>query len=459
MLLALRFFSFNDIFLVPVCLLLLYAIVRNRAERPQNAALKKVYYRGFFYKVFFVFAYTLLTEFVFKGGDTGLYFQAIKDLRAALSDDFNFMGTIVTSKNININHPLAPYFYYDNYEHDFTFNYMLSASNFFPPRLGLLPSLLFLNSYLCISLFFGFFAYAGSIRIFKFFYHFYPVYKRELALAAIYIPSVCFWSAGLLKDPITFGCIGFILYGVLNVFVKKSNIKGSILWIVIAGLLLFYIKVYILLAFILALTIWLFAETNKIIADTTLRKVFSLITLVVSVLIAFLLLNYFTSQEAAESYKLETLLEKSERQRRALESVSTTGNSAFEINTSNPFSLFFGSIVATFFRPFIWEINTPIAFFSAVESFIFLILTLNFFIKKGIGVYFRSIFSDPKLLMCFVFAIVFAVAVGASTTNFGALSRYKIPCMPFYFIMLLLVYKKASLPYPKWFSTLFKKIA
>ncbi|HQZ76267.1 MAG TPA: hypothetical protein PLO70_17240, partial [Chitinophagaceae bacterium] len=157
--------------------------------------------------------------------------------------------------------------------------------------------------------------------------------------------------------------------------------------------------------------------------------------------------------------KLETLMEKSERQRRALQSVSTTGNSAFEINASNPFSLVFGSIVATFFRPFIWEINTPIALFSAVESFIFLILTLNFFIKKGIGVYFRSIFSDPKLLMCFVFAVVFAVAVGASTTNFGALSRYKIPCMPFYFIMLLLVYKKASLPYPKWFSTLFKKIA
>jgi len=459
MLLALRFFAFNDIFLVPVCLLLLYAIVRNRAERPQNAALKKLYYRGFYYKVFFVFAYTIITEFVFKGGDTGLYYQAIKDLRAALSDDFGFIETIVTSKSIDIDHPLAPYFYYDNYEHDFTFNYMRSVSNFFPPRLGLVPSLLFLNSYLCISLFFGFFAYVGSIRIFKFFYHFYPAYKRELALAAIYIPSVCFWSAGLLKDSITFGCIGFILYGVLNVFVKKEKINSSILWVMIAGSLIFYIKVYILLAFILALTIWLFAETNKIISDSTLRKVFSLITLIISVLIAFLLLDYFTSQEAAESFKLETLMEKSERQRRALESVSVTGSSSFELNTSNPLILVFGSIVATFFRPFIWEINTPIALFSAIESFLFLILTLNFFFKKGVGLYFKTIFSDPKLLLCFVFAIVFAVAVGASTTNFGALSRYKIPCMPFYFIMLLLVYKKASLPYPKWFSTLFNKIA
>jgi hypothetical protein len=52
--------------------------------------------------------------------------------------------------------------------------------------------------------------------------------------------------------------------------------------------------------------------------------------------------------------------------------------------------------------------------------------------------------------------MVFAVAVGASTSNFGALSRYKIPCMPFFFVMLLLVYKKADLPYPKWFYKILK---
>ena len=60
--------------------------------------------------------------------------------------------------------------------------------------------------------------------------------------------------------------------------------------------------------------------------------------------------------------------------------------------------------------------------------------------------------------MCFVFSFVFGIAVGASTTNFGALSRYKIPCMPFYFIMLLLVYKRASLSYPKWFNSVLKLV-
>src|SRR5687767_16016532 len=129
---------------------------------------------------------------------------------------------------------------------------MLSPSNFFIPRLGLLPSFLFLNSYLCISLCFGFFALGGAIRIFRFFRYYYPSATREIALAAIFLPSVGFWSAGLLKDPICFGSVGFILYAVLNLFVRKKNIKTSVLIILACSFLLYQIKVYILLVLILA---------------------------------------------------------------------------------------------------------------------------------------------------------------------------------------------------------------
>jgi hypothetical protein len=458
MILLATYFSYFDFFLVPVCLVILYAIMRNRAERYKDKELKKIYYRAFWFKVICVLAYTAVTELYFKGGDTGLYYQAIKDLRAALDDDFSYAGTIVGTLKLDINHPLTPYFFFDNYEHDFTYNYMLSPSNFFIPRLGLLPSYIFFNSYLCISLIFGFFALGGAIRLFRVFHYYYPTYKRHLALAILFLPSVGFWSAGLLKDPVCFGSIGYMVYSAHNIFIKKTRYISSIAWIVICGFLLFYIKVYILLVLVLAITIWLFAETNQYIKDKTLRRIFSFLTLTLSAVIGIFLLNYFTSQEAVQAYKLDTLLEQSERQRRAIESVRVEGGSGFSINTSNPVALVFNSIVATFFRPFLWEVNTAIAVFSAIESGIFLILTLNFFFKRGVGTYFKLAFGEPRMLMCFVFAFVFAVAVGASTTNFGALSRYKIPCMPFYFIMLMLLYLKSGLPYPKWFNKIIKKI-
>src|SRR5688572_5353998 len=146
------FFSYNDFILAPVCLVILYAIIRNRAERYKDKELKKIYYRAFWFKVICVFAYTTNTELYFKGGDTALYYQGVKDLRAAVNDDFDHVFSVINSLNLNINHPLTPYFYFDNYEHDFTYNYMLTPGNFFVPRLGLLPSYIFFNSYLCISL-------------------------------------------------------------------------------------------------------------------------------------------------------------------------------------------------------------------------------------------------------------------------------------------------------------------
>jgi hypothetical protein len=439
--------------LAPLCLLILFGIIRNKAEKQKDPQIRKIYYRGFYFKIICVLAYTFVSEFVFKGGDTNLYFQGVKDLRTALNDDFNHMGTIIRSFKLTMDNPLTPYFYYDNYADDFTFNYMLNTSNFFIPRLGLIPGILFFNNYLCINFIFGFFALGGAIRIFKTFHHYFPAYTSELALATIFLPSVGFWSAGLLKDAVCFGSMGYILYGVLNLVIKKTKIRASLIWIVVGGFLLYNIKVYILLVLILAILIWLFAETNKLIADKTLRNIFSFITLFISFLIGYFLLNYFTSQEAAQNYKLEKLMETADYQRRVIQNLAETAplGSNFSINT-NPVVLIPNSIVATFFRPFLWEVNSPVALFSAIESFIFLILTLYFFFKRGIGRFFRLAFGDPRLLMCFVFAMIFAVAVGASTSNFGALSRYKIPCLPFYFIMLLMLYKKAYLPYPKWFA-------
>jgi ABC-type sulfate transport system permease component len=72
---------------------------------------------------------------------------------------------------------------------------------------------------------------------------------------------------------------------------------------------------------------------------------------------------------------------------------------------------------------------------------IFLYLTLLVFYRNGMQT-FRKIFSDPTLFFCLVLTLIFAFAVGISSYNFGALSRYKIPCMPFFgAFLVILLYK------------------
>jgi len=66
------------------------------------------------------------------------------------------------------------------------------------------------------------------------------------------------------------------------------------------------------------------------------------------------------------------------------------------------------------------------------------------FWKVGFFKSFKIIFSDPVLIFCFVFSILFAGIVGMTTTNFGALVRYKIPCLAFYLMMIFIVMDKSG---------------
>lgn len=455
MLLLARFFSASDLAVFPFCFLVLFFIIRAKARKQKDERIKMLYFRAFYFKLICVFAFVLLSEFYFKGGDTGLYFQATQDLRAAIKDNPDNFWIALASQKLTMKSPLFDYFYYDNYEYDLTYNYMFNTANFFPPKLGLIPSYIFFNSYLSVSMCFAFFALGGCIRLFKTFYHFYPGLYRQIAFACLFLPSVTYWSSGLLKDPICLGSVGYITYGFLNIFVLKRKILVSAAIIVLCSLLLYFIKVYILLVLVLALLIWQFAEFNKLVENKTLQKIFAGMTFVVGAVVGLLLMNYLTSTEAGQQYQLDDFMGNAEYQRELYTKVaihSGTTGSNFTISTKNPVLLVLAGLSATFFRPFLWEVTSPIVMLAVFESSIFLFLTLYFVYKRGLLTYFKISFGEPRMLMCFVFAFVFAVAVGISSANFGALSRYKIPCMPFYLILMMLLYQKTNLDLPRWFN-------
>ncbi|MCX8020065.1 MAG: hypothetical protein N2747_06180 [Chitinophagaceae bacterium] len=180
-------------------------------------------------------------------------------------------------------------------------------------------------------------------------------------------------------------------------------------------------------------------------------------TFIIGGFIGFLLVNNLTSTEVAQQYQLDKLMQNIEYQRQMYAYVSMTfegKDSYFEINASNPVMMILSGLVATLFRPFLWDIKAPIMFLAFIEASIFLFLTLNFIFRKGLLTFFKNAFSEPVLLFCFVFSFLFASAVGMTAANFGALSRYKIPCLPFYLFFLILQYQKMNLQYPRWFQKL-----
>jgi hypothetical protein len=68
-----------------------------------------------------------------------------------------------------------------------------------------------------------------------------------------------------------------------------------------------------------------------------------------------------------------------------------------------------------------------------------LFLTIRILLSLGPFGVAKSIGSDPLLIFAFVFAIFFSFSVGLTTANFGALVRYKIPSIPFYMSLLMIL--------------------
>jgi hypothetical protein len=442
-----------DVIVAPVFIIILLMAMSMVVRKYQDDKIKALFLKAFYFKMFMTIAYTSVMTFYYGGsGDTEMYYFCTLDLHKAVMDNTDNFYKIYTTKVINVKTSLMDYFIYDGYPYP-NFEFMHSASNFMVPKLGLPFALIFNKSYLCMALAFSFFALGGAVRLFKLFYHYFPRYYREIAFATLFLPSATFWSSGFLKDAICFGSVGYLTYGMFNIFIKKTKIASSLIWVTISVIFLFYIKVYILLAIAPSIVLWLFSEFNKVVENKVLRRVMAVITFTAGTGTALLLINYTTSDESMKSFQLDTLVETSNFQRSIYEGFSQQfEGSYFNLGSDNPVLLFPLGVVATLFRPFLWETSSPIVMLSAIEALMFFSFTFMFMIKKGFFTFFSAAFKYPIFIMCLIFTFLFAAAVGSTATNFGSLSRYKIPCLPFYLSMILILYREAKLEHPKWFS-------
>jgi hypothetical protein len=148
------------------------------------------------------------------------------------------------------------------------------------------------------------------------------------------------------------------------------------------------------------------------------------------------------------SYSMDSILGTAEKTQVYLEYITKdSGGTGYtlgdiEFTPTGLIKLVPKAINVTLFRPYIWEARKVINIPAALESLAFLLFTLYVvFYKVGFFKTFRMIFSNPDVLFCLSFSLLFAFAVGLTSYNYGTLVRYKIPCLPFYLIALVIIWK------------------
>jgi hypothetical protein len=108
------------------------------------------------------------------------------------------------------------------------------------------------------------------------------------------------------------------------------------------------------------------------------------------------------------------------------------------------------SFINTAFRPYIFEAKNPMMFLSAIEN-----LFVLFFILLCISFPSKKIPNTHWIYFCTSIVVMLFVLIGLTTPILGAVVRYKIPALPFFLILFLLILDKdkilKKLPFLKKF--------
>jgi hypothetical protein len=325
--------------------------------------------------------------------------------------------------------------------------------------IGAILGLLNGTTYLPISLLFAYFSFTGVWAMYRTFVNLYPKLHKELAIAFLFIPSTFVWGSAMFKDTICMFGLGWMVYCTFRIFVNKDFSLKNLFMLALSFYLIAVVKIYILLAFLPALGLWLLLSYSRKIEQGSLR-ILANILFVIIIISGFL---FFSQRFANEmnKYSLENVAETAASTRGWIAYKSGDEGSAYDLGDFDPsllgmLSKFPQAVAVTFFRPFIWEANKVIVFLSALEALVFIYFTLKVIVVRKTKI-FSLIGKDPNLMFFLVFSLIFAFAVGISSYNFGALSRYKIPCLPFYAALLVVLLYKNNKTSEKVFITSNKK--
>ncbi|MBC7935315.1 MAG: hypothetical protein H7Y86_08185 [Rhizobacter sp.] len=423
-----------DLILVPVYLVLLSFVLSFINKRiNKDKTLIRYFSTGSKIKLVVVIFFGLFSIFL-SPGDTAVFYTGGLDYKNIVLDKPHFLfssaqefGNYYETQGLRA----------ENY------GFVSSESNLMAMKFVALFSLVSFNNYMVICMFFSAFSFFGLWFMFKTFYKMYPGLHKVIFMTFFLIPSVLFWGSGVMKDTLCIGFLGIGFYNAYLFFIQKRYDIKFLFACLISFYCLFVLKSYIAIAFGCSFVFWLFllkiATLNSIAVKAAVT--------VIPVLLIGLYLVFGNFNKLVSDFSVEALAENMQANQKNY-FLTTPDDGAFidygEIvpTVGGIARIIPKALVASLFRPFIWESRKITSLIASIEGSFFFVFTLYVFLRKGILRSLKIVFTNSTISFCLLFAIVFAIAIGLNCFNLGTLVRYKIPCLPFYLFSLILILKK-----------------
>lgn len=386
---------------------------------------------------------TCIYAYYYHGGDMFGYFDNTIALVKLSGRDPSQVLTFLLGDNnpgsfMSFDYSMQPVHYY-MYRDDYTWAVSRFSYPFVVLGFGrILPAVILLNLV----------TFAGSWKLFHWLNRRYQGMTRSLAFAMFLVPSCLFWGSGLYKDTYTLAASLWLIYVFLVFFIDRRFSFGLLLAAVGCAYVIISIKPYIFIALLpVILMLLLYSSLRNI----RVRFIRYLAVPLVTLLIAGggLALYYSLAPSLGKYGSLETVLEKAAVSRDDFTQNATYSSNYFDIGSYDPtvggilskapLALLYGM-----FGPFPSQASNAVMYISAAEAMVFMflfLLGLRAVLFRGA---YRRLVSDPVLLAFLLFVFVFIFFVGVSTANFGSLVRYRIPALPLFVFLSLVLMKRTE---------------
>jgi hypothetical protein len=399
-----------------------------------------------YFKILCSYLFALLHLYFYKGGDTFLYFTGAQFIVSQIVEDPGNTLTLL----------FRGYNYFENLHYNEYYRILGSFSDSATLTICQITSVIQLvafNQFLSTTILFSSVFSIGVWLIYITMCKLYPDLYNYFAWGILFIPTFGIWSSGILKDPITLCGIGVIFYGVYNFL--NWNFNPVIITIVILSIIIcLKLKPYILYTFIPAIFLWIQSRTSKSSKNSISKYIFIPILSLTLIVGGYFFLQ--TVSESAGKYSLEHVQEVAKGfhswHSYLAETRNQSGYSLGEVEFT-PIGIAKKSpeaFVVTYYRPWLFEVtNLPTAM-ESLQSTILLVFTIVILFRTGFLKVTQLVMRNPDVKAFLLFTILFGIAVGITSYNFGALSRYKMPSLPFFTSTLIIINylgnKKVKIP-------------
>ncbi|HAA14526.1 MAG TPA: hypothetical protein DCE41_23715 [Cytophagales bacterium] len=430
----------KDLFITPIYIVIVLGLAFTIRPLVTTQQTQKYFFPALLLKIFGAIVLGLIYQFYYQGGDTFTYYthgtqhiwEAFLD-RPSKALKLIFLKAQLDADTVEFSRQI--WTYYD-------------PASYFVVRVGGIFSLVSFNTYSTMAILFSVFSFSGGWAMYRALLKFYPQLHLPFAVAIFFIPSVVFWGSGLLKDTLTLGALGWLVWAIVGLFfVKRRFVIHGI--IALSALYIIYsIKIYIVLCFIPAAILWVGYDWYSGISRMEIKILVA--PLVLAILAGFSYLLVTEIGQGDERYSIDNLGRAAEVTARWINFVSEKEGGAgytlgdFDYSPVGIARKTLPAIFVTLYQPFLWQASNPVMLISALESFALLMLTLWILVQGGWKVLRPALLHNSLFLFAFLFSLSFAAAVGFSTYNFGSLVRYKIPLLPLFGIVLTLLWYYAQ---------------